>query len=160
MIDIHKHWCDYAGHEWDCSGTAIRLMGTEPTPCFCLTHGLDMEDGDHSECRIELVPCPEHRDAQLAAMGYATGQQSHASPATTPDDTMFHDAAGNPIMGFCLWCNRDFCSMEEHEAHVENDMAKCRVFQELKGEQCMPPVIAQILLRYEEQHRDDIEEAT
>lgn len=54
---------------------------------------------------------------------------------------MFHDAEGNKTVGFCLWCNMDFYSLEEHEAHVADEMAGCPVFQELKDENCMPPGI-------------------
>ncbi len=64
----HRHFCDVAGHEWECEGTAIRHLAgdTEPTVCMCIRHRSEMEDGrDHSECSIELLACPEHREEQL-----------------------------------------------------------------------------------------------
>jgi hypothetical protein len=66
----HRHFCDYAGHEWDCTGSALRPIAghTEPSTCMCLRHHVPMEDGDHSECSIELLACPEHREAQLSEM--------------------------------------------------------------------------------------------
>ena len=67
----HRHFCDYAGHEWECEGTALRPIrgDTEPSTCMCLNHQVSMEDGDHSMCSIELLACPEHREAQLQKMG-------------------------------------------------------------------------------------------
>lgn len=54
---------------------------------------------------------------------------------------MFRDQDGNPIIGFCLWCNRNYYSMEEVEAHNADDMKLCPVFQSLKHEDCGPPVL-------------------
>jgi hypothetical protein len=54
---------------------------------------------------------------------------------------MFTDKDGNHIVGFCLWCNKDFYDRDEVEAHNADDMANCPAFQELKDEHCMPPVL-------------------
>lgn len=35
---------------------------------MCLTHGAPMDEGDHSECMVELLACPEHREAQVNRM--------------------------------------------------------------------------------------------
>lgn len=139
----HRHFCDVAGHEWECQGTALRpLMGdTEPTPCYCISHQTLMEDGDHSQCSIELIACPEHREEQLRAMGYETGQAIEPPTAGPEESSMFRDEDGNPTVGFCLWCNRDFYTMDEVEAHNADDMANCPAFQELKDEHCGPPVL-------------------
>jgi hypothetical protein len=59
--------------------------------------------------------------------------------------TVFTDDEGNPIVGFCLWCDKDFYSVEEAEAHNANDSAACPVFQEMKREHCMPPVLQMML---------------
>jgi len=139
----HRHFCDFAGHHWECEGAAVRqLLGnTEPTICMCLTCGVAMEDGDHSECSVELIACPEHRDEQMRAMGYAPGEAVEVPNAEPEESSMFRDAEGNRTIGFCLWCNRDFYSMEEVQAHNADDMAACPAFQDLKEEQCMPPVL-------------------
>jgi hypothetical protein len=67
----HRHFCDYAGHEWECVGTALRPLAgdTEPSDCMCLVHQVSLANGDHSECPVELLACPEHRDEQLGEMG-------------------------------------------------------------------------------------------
>jgi hypothetical protein len=58
---------------------------------------------------------------------------------------MFTDKDGNHIVGFCLWCDKDFYSMADVEDHNANDMANCLVSQELKDEHCMPPVLLVML---------------
>ena len=137
----HKHWCDYAGHEWECSGSAIRPFQNEPTPCFCMQHQTSMDDGDHSNCPIELIACPEHRRDQKIAMGYDPDQPFPEFPQSDDESSMFKDIDGNPIVGFCLWCNCNFYSHEEHEAHTADIMAACPVFQQLKDQDCMPPAL-------------------
>jgi len=64
----HQHFCDVAGHYWTCEGTALR-GGTEPSVCVCLPCGLPLEGFDHSGCPdpIELLACPEHREAGEAS---------------------------------------------------------------------------------------------
>lgn len=88
-----------------------------------------MEDGDHGDCPVELLTCPEHREEQLRDMNtFGTsdllpGEGDHVSTVFKDDD---------PSVGFCLWCGKDFYSMGEVEAHNANDSAACVVFQELK----------------------------
>jgi hypothetical protein len=109
---------------------------------MCLTYGVPTEGhGDHSECSIELIACPAHRDEQMQAIGYKPGEAVAPSNVEPEESSMFRDAEGNKTIGFCLWCNRDFYSMNEVEAHNANDMAACEAFQELKGHQGMPPVL-------------------
>ena len=36
--------------------------------CICLRHQVPMENRDHSDCPVELLPCPEHLDEQLKEM--------------------------------------------------------------------------------------------
>jgi hypothetical protein len=62
---------------------------------------------------------------------------------------MFMDENGTRTVGFCLWCNRDFHSTDEVETHNANGMAACLIFQELKRENCMPPVL-QLMLEEED----------
>jgi hypothetical protein len=66
----HKHFCDFTGHLWECEGMALRPLAgdTEPSVCMCDTCQVPMEFGNHSGCMVELLACPEHRDAQLRAM--------------------------------------------------------------------------------------------
>jgi hypothetical protein len=62
-----------------------------------------------------------------------------SGPAAKPEEpSMFRDKNGNRTVGFCLWCNQDFYSMGEFEAHNANNMRECPVHEELKGEHCMP----------------------
>jgi hypothetical protein len=97
--------------------------------------------GDHSECSIELIAYPAHRDEQMQAMGYKPGEAVAPPNAGPEQSSMFRDAEGNRTVGFCLWCGKDFYSMEEVETHNADDMAACEAFQQLKGHQAMPPVL-------------------
>jgi hypothetical protein len=60
----HRHFCDVAGHWWQCNGTALRRGDTEPSVCLCRGCHLPLANGDHTRCerRIEVLACPEHRE--------------------------------------------------------------------------------------------------
>ena len=49
---MHTHFCEVYGHEWRCG---------EECQCIC---GLPMEGCDHTDCPVELRPCPEHEAEQ------------------------------------------------------------------------------------------------
>src|SRR5260370_5673008 len=114
----HRHYCDYAGHEWECMGTALRPLagGVEPLACMCLRHHVSMEAGDHSDCPVELLTCPEHRGEQLQKMSIRSSSDLPSGEGAT-ESSMFNDKDGKPSVGFCLWCNKDFYSMNEVESH-------------------------------------------
>ena len=129
----HQHFCDFAGHYWECGGNAVRLFAkdSEPTPCMCLNHQVSMEDGDHSMCSIELLACPEHREEQLREMDiFCSKDLPHGEEAL--ECTMFIDRDCKPIVGFCLWCDKDFYSMSEVEEHNADNSKACPVFQHFK----------------------------
>jgi hypothetical protein len=78
----HRHFCDYEGHFWECEGAAVRQFAenSERTPCICITHSASMEDGDHSECPVELLACPEHRQQQLRQLSeFNTSEEGAAN---------------------------------------------------------------------------------
>jgi hypothetical protein len=52
------------------------------------------------------------------------------------ESAMFIDNDGNPIIGFCLWCNKDFYSLEDAEAHNADRSKACPAFQDLRDEGC------------------------
>jgi hypothetical protein len=101
-----------------------------------------MEEGDHSKCMVELLACPDHMDEQLRRMGYehGTGNMPRHNEGAAGAN-FFKDSDGNRNVGYCLWCNKDFYSREEAKAHHVNDSAACQVFQQLKEQHCMPPVL-------------------
>jgi|SRR6185437_65182 len=137
----HRHWCESSGRYWQCPGAAVRLFQAEPTICMCIQHGIPMEEGDHSECAIELLSCPEHRADQMRAMGYEPHCVGTSSSRGSERSPPFMDADGNRTVGFCLWCGRDFYTIDEHDAHTAANMAACSAFQEFKDQNCMPPVL-------------------
>jgi len=68
-----------------------------------------MDEGDHTECPIELLACPDHMDEQLRRMGYepGTGNMPRRSEGVAGEN-FFKDSDGSRTVGFCLWCNKDF----------------------------------------------------
>jgi hypothetical protein len=138
----HTHWCDYAGHHWECPGTAIRLFQAEPSVCMCIQHGVPMEDGDHNACFIELLLCPEHRADQMRAMGYEPEYTEELPP--DQESSMFRDERGNKTVGFCVWCGRDFFTLEEHYAHW-GEPTNCPVFKEYIEKHPAPPASQETL---------------
>lgn len=131
---MHRHFCEVRGHYWECDGNAARPLtgNAEPTVCICMDHGVSMEEGDHSQCSVELLACPDHCDEQLRAMGYEPGTSNMPHISDEEAGPQWHDKDGKPIIGFCLWCNRDFYTYEDMQAHNANDMADCIGFQQYK----------------------------
>jgi hypothetical protein len=97
---------------------------TVPSICICLADGRPMEDGSHSQCPVELLACADHLAGQLGQMAFEhqpTNREdgSHLASGSKDDD-------GVSIVGFCLWCDMDFYSMDEFSVH----RATCSPFQE------------------------------
>jgi hypothetical protein len=126
----HIHFCDYAGHEWKCNGIALRPLAgdSKPSVCTCLIHQVPLADGDHTTCPVELLACPEHRKEQLRKMNALRTSTVHETQVQA-ENTTFEDAEGNPIAGFCLWCNRDFHSMKEVKDHNADQSNGCIAYQ-------------------------------
>jgi hypothetical protein len=94
----HRHYCDQAGHDWQCS---------EDCECIC---GLPMEGNDHSECPVELRACPEHAAEQ--ARGIAEAMSSEPDPAFVQKwnerpscECGCAEAVSSKIVGWCFHCD-------------------------------------------------------
>jgi hypothetical protein len=129
----HRHFCDFAGHYWECEGSAVRQFAgdTEPTVCLCLNHHVPLERGDHSECSIELLACPSHRMSQLQRMNEEAAEEKESDlqaigphmqkdgvPIQVPENLeemleAWTSYAGENV-GWCLLCNGPI--------HTEADM--------------------------------------
>jgi hypothetical protein len=94
----HRHYCDFAGHDWQCS---------EGCECLC---GLPMEGNDHGDCPVELRACPEHASDQQRSIAEAIASQPdpesirkwHERPHC---ECGCAEAQTMKIVGFCLWCD-------------------------------------------------------
>jgi hypothetical protein len=100
--EVHKHFCEVVGHEWQCS---------ENCECIC---GLPMEGHDHSDCPVELRPCPEHKPEAERQMAEAISPEADAVPIRFLDrghSAVPHcecgcaDADRSEIVGWCFWCD-------------------------------------------------------
>lgn len=98
----HRHWCDWAGHDWQCSGD-----------CECLC-GLPMEGNNHSECPVELRACPKHEVEAARAIAEAMSAEPDPSFVQRWQErelALPHCACGcaegetSKIVGFCLHCD-------------------------------------------------------
>ena len=67
----HTHFCDIAGHPWQC----------ESSECICMCQK-PMEQGDHSRCPIELRACSEHDDEQFSIVDREQGAPGELQEAT------------------------------------------------------------------------------
>jgi hypothetical protein len=139
----HRHYCDVAGHSWECEGKALRGAATEPTVCKCLPCCRPLEGFDHRGCHapIELLACPEHWSAD-ASTGTARQAKPHRASAVVADED------GNPVYAFCLWCGRTFYCWAEVEARNRDNMKACPVHVELTqrpgGYPYLPPLLQDI----------------
>ena len=94
----HRHYCDYAGHDWQCDGDC---------ECIC---GLPMEGNDHSECPVELRACPEHSAAQQLSHAEATSSESDPAFAQKWQERPHcecgcAEAQSSEAVGWCLHCD-------------------------------------------------------
>ena len=132
----HRHYCDYAGHDWQCSGN-----------CGCIC-GLLMEGNDHSDCPVELRACPKHCAAQLRDVESVPSvdnvPQREENPATTrgllnipPEHKLrraLRRASRLDFVGACVWCGHGYrrFSLDIQEAHLKD----CAEYQRAK--RCLP----------------------
>ena len=98
---MHRHFCEIAGHDWQCRDNC---------ECIC---GLPMEGHDHSDCPVELRPCPDHPAEQEARMLEAMSDDGTLPELAfdEPQGTAPHcqcgcaDADIGEVVGWCLWCD-------------------------------------------------------
>ena len=102
---MHKHWCGEYGHDYECS---------DDCECIC---GLPMEGNDHSNCPVELRPCPEHKDEteqQMTAIASTAVELDFTSLCENSDQPRLHcqcgcaDADPSKVVGWCLWCDHGY----------------------------------------------------
>ena len=98
---MHRHFGEVVGHYWQCGDDCI---------CIC---GLPMEQGDHSDCPIELRACAEHAgqdgltaevspDAKEIDFGILSPERQRSRPHC---ECGCADLAPVTGVGFCLWCD-------------------------------------------------------
>jgi hypothetical protein len=132
----HRHFCDFAGHPWECEGSALRHFAkdSEPTECICIKHEVSMEEGDHSRCPVELLVCPEHRDEQFKQMSECNVRDPIPTEVGA-ERIGLQDKDGNATVGFCLWCGKDFYAMAEVWEHNGSGAYACPEFQKYLSEE-------------------------
>jgi len=106
----HRHYCDFAGHHWQCA---------EDCECVC---GVAMEGNDHSECPVELRACPEHAAEQERSI--AEAMASEPDPAFVQKwrerpncECGCTEAEPSEIGGRCFYCSHVYV---EYDPEIEN----------------------------------------
>jgi hypothetical protein len=133
---MHRHSCDYAGHYWQCEGTALRpdAGDTRPSVCMCMTCKIRMEEGDHSECSVELLVCPEHQQDALTRATESkkpdrlgdelvpeTDRETMQKLSLPPDCDKKSASALKRLEKYaaaCLWCSHGY---EEYSPKLEDE---------------------------------------
>jgi hypothetical protein len=77
----HRHFCDVAGHYWECPGKALRGGDSEPSVCISLPCGRPLEGYDHSGCNdpVELLACPEHIEEERQSIAEARKEYNRSA---------------------------------------------------------------------------------
>lgn len=82
---LHRHWCEVYGHYYDCR--------REDCHCIC---GRSMQGPwDHSDCPVELKPCPEHLAEQIRRMEEAKVSRNRSRNQAFVDGVGAADKAGS-----------------------------------------------------------------
>jgi hypothetical protein len=129
----HLHFCNFGlGHFYECDGVAVRLFDTEPTPCVCADCDHPIDDGDHTRCSVEHLPCSEHRREHLIECGYDPDNLlDPGSPLSIL--ALFSDEEGYPIFGWCRWCLDSFKSARSFREHQDDLLDNCSALAELRN---------------------------
>jgi hypothetical protein len=131
----HQHFCEAAGHWFECDGKALRHGDTEPSVCVCDTCGLPLEQGDHSRCEnlVELLACPAHRDGErgrtlAAEMEQAVARQEAAYAEfmkTTEGTPQYHQALEDFMLLLFPDCNSSITLLPQaHSLDAQPDTAR------------------------------------
>ena len=103
----HMHYCEIGGHSWVCEGKALRTEAGDvvPSDCMCIC-GKSREDGDHSSCPVELVPCPDHL-TEMTETQSTSSQAQHLAELFSrrdsfPDDSPERQKVAEQILSTIL----------------------------------------------------------
>jgi hypothetical protein len=116
----HRHYCDFAGHDWQCS---------EDCECIC---GLPMEGNDHGDCSVELRACPEHAAEQQRSIAEAMASEPDAAfiqEDNEQESALPHCECGcaktesSKVVGWCFHCDHVYVnySSEIEDRHFANN---------------------------------------
>jgi hypothetical protein len=113
----HKFFCEICGHEWECECVAVHEFVPERFQvCICKACQLPMDEGDHSNCAVELLTCPEHllQPSEMENVG--------GVPITVPADAVEKaERAFSQLETYeaaCFWCGYGYV---EYTAKTEDD---------------------------------------
>jgi hypothetical protein len=111
---------------------------------MCFDHGVSMDDGDHSECTIELLDCPLHHAPTEPSSPHVNEPpiEKDWAPIKVPENLEeMVDAWANdpePNVGWCLLCNSPIRT--EDDLIPETNTHNCEVGREMEAKiAALPP---------------------
>jgi hypothetical protein len=109
---LHNHFCYVGGHSFECK---------DDCECIC---GQPMNGNDHTDCPVELRPCPKHEAEQKMSEEPAPeGVVEIKFPAVDQRHAPLHCECGcsgvdaAEIVGWCLHCTHVYST---YNPEIEN----------------------------------------
>jgi hypothetical protein len=118
----HKLFCEIGGHKWECNCLVLHEFNPDKFAiCICKTCGHPYDEGDHSQCQIELQACIEC-ERESGSLHDASEKNFIEVP---PDaDEKIEVALGKlgTYEAACFWCGHGYevynrKAEDEHFAH-------------------------------------------
>jgi hypothetical protein len=108
---LHQHFCYVVGHDFECSEDCL---------CIC---GQPMNGNDHTDCPVELRPCPRHESEQnMSDESAPEGVVEVKFPAASQRAAVRCECGCSgldaaEIVGWCLNCNHVYAA---YNPEIEN----------------------------------------
>ena len=126
----HRHFCDSlatSGNAWE--PPCVRSQAIQNRPCvFVQDIKFPWRTETIALVLSSMLACSEHSEEQLREMGVFSARDPLPSEREA-ESGMFNDQDGKPIVGFCLWCDKNYYSMQEAAAHHANGSEGCPAFR-------------------------------
>jgi hypothetical protein len=110
-LGLHQHFCYVGGHDFECS---------EDCECIC---GQPMNGNDHTDCPVELRPCPQHKSEQKILEEPAPEGVVEINLPSDSQRAALHCECGcsgvdaAEIVGWCLHCDHVYAT---YNPEIEN----------------------------------------
>lgn len=113
----HKYFCEICGHEWECECVAVHEFVPEKFQvCICKACQLPMDEGDHRDCPVQALTCPEHLPYT------STKENAKGVPITVPPDAEEKvERAFSQLETYeaaCFWCGHGY---DEYSPKAEDE---------------------------------------
>lgn len=113
----HKYFCEICRQEWECECVAVHDFVPEKySVCICKTCHLPMDEGDHRDCPVQSLTCPEHLPQKSAK------ENVRGVPIAFPPDVAEKaERAFSQLESYeaaCFWCGHGY---DEYTGKAEDE---------------------------------------